>query len=563
MIELSFYSLLFLAIQYIGCTIVTSAASLFLLYKFKANPVTISLSLFGIIVSCWEVLVFFNRTAQTPMDAMAIFGIIGIVYPFTIGFYFLTFLNVWRFRIFNILCLLPSITGSLISIFLTKYQMHLGVFGWSYSSIVQLNTYEVILLGTPIYMGIMILILIYLLVKAPSRSLKTKFLYILLAFIAFQAVGITITNVYLIQINPNFPPLGGFLNLATFATVSYAIFTPPEQEFALIPIGYTKISPKVAKLVEAFYSNMTAPMDALGSKYFKLLSYLKTCGLDEKISFDNDKLLLNIGIKGGTIEAKNVTCLIDVSLTLLENGELDPKFSESLVSFIDQTFDLLGGDLIEALKKHENYLKEKQILSKASEGKLKLLFVPTGYTEKDMERFSIGEKMTHEDVKESQILLMFSARSNYPERVKDFVMECIANGEKLYVFTRKESNLYLDIKDVAGIDFLFLSPSTSKILKESEGKRIVPVSDLSQMLGLLITIKNSDETSAVIFDSLTDVLLLTSFEQTYKATRHALDIIANSKTHSMFLINKDVHDKNTLSAFEILFKVVLQANRRS
>lgn len=558
MLELSFYSLLFLSIQYIGCAIITFFASLFLLYKFKINSVTISLSLFGIMVSFWEILVFLHRTAQTPTDAVVIFRIIGTIYPIILGFYFLTFLNVWRFRIFNLLCFLPSIIGSLLSIFLTEYRVTWGQYGWSYSSTVQLNAYEATLLGTPLYMGIMMSILIYLLAKAPSKNLKMKFLYILLTFIAFQAIGLTITNVYLIQMNPDFPPLGGFLNLATFAAASYSIITSPEREFVLMPIGYAKMSPMAAKLIEDLYSNMTIPTDALGSKYFKLLSYLKPCGLDDKIKIDdNDRLVLNLGTSGETIETKNMASLIDVSLTLLENGELDPKFGESLVSFIHQAFNLLGGDLIESLKKHENYLREKKLLSKASEGKLKLLFVPEGFKEQDMEKFSIGEKMSHKDIRELQILLKFSAGSNYPERVKDFVIESVSNGEKVYVFTRNGSNSYLNLREVAGTNFLFLSPSTSKILKVSEREKIVPVSDLSQMLGLLITIQNSDETSAVVFDSITDVLLLTNFEQTYKATRHALDIISSSRVHSMFLINRDVHDKNILSAFETLFKVVL------
>jgi len=40
--------------------------------------------------------------------------------------------------------------------------------------------------------------------------------------------------------------------------------------------------------------------------------------------------------------------------------------------------------------------------------------------------------------------------------------------------------------------------------------------------------------------------------------RHALDIFSGTGSHSLFLINKNVHGTDVLSAFESLFKYIIK-----
>lgn len=117
--------------------------------------------------------------------------------------------------------------------------------------------------------------------------------------------------------------------------------------------------------------------------------------------------------------------------------------------------------------------------------------------------------------------------------------------------------MHTDFSGYQKVYYVFLSTSSSKTLKVNGKETIVPASDISQILGTFITIKNSFEPAAVVFDNLTDIFLLTNFEQAYKMARHALDIQATSGIPMLFLINKEVHGKEIMSTFEALFKIVI------
>ena len=548
----------FLFFQYILGAAIIIALSLFIIHKFKANTITISLLSFGILIAVWEILVFFHRVAGTAAESLSIFRISGIVGPYIYGFYFLIFLNIWKSRKRNLICLTPSIIGSIISLTFESYEVVPGAYGWAYRRLpVSPNANLAIFGSTAVYMLIIIVVLIYLLAKSPSKDLKAKFLDILLAFVMFQVVGLLVTNVFLIQNNPSFPPLGGLLYLGTFAAISYTIFSPANKKEVPTSKLITQKTLLSGFLQSLYASFETQSADTLGSKYFRLLPYIKECGLENIIRLDNSQSFRIDERKEENINASQLSCLVDKTLSLLEKGEVDPKFIGDLIAFIDQTYDKTSVELAGIFKVHENYLRKSQILYKVANGKFQLLFVPEGFDEQDLERFSSPINLIHKELEKTQILFKFSTGKNYAEQIREFVLECLANGEKVYIFTRRESQIHMKLEKIKDVNYFFLSPSTSRILKVGEKEEIIPISDLSQVLGSLMTIKNYGEASAVVFDNLTDILLLTSFEQTYKVARHALDIMVTSRVHSLFLINKDVHDKNIISAFEALYKLAI------
>jgi len=257
------------------------------------------------------------------------------------------------------------------------------------------------------------------------------------------------------------------------------------------------------------------------------------------------------------VKPSQILCLIDTSLTLLEKGELDQAYAENLINFISRNYGEISVDLIGLLKQHEEYLKLNRLLDRIGEGKLRLLFAPEDFKEEDLERFSSSIKSSHKGIFKASVLLEFSSNVNYESKVGDFARESFANGEKVYIFTRMESRVDLALRGL-GVNYVFLSTLSSSIHKVGEKTKIIQITDISQILGAIMLIKNTNESSSIVFDSLTDLMLLTNFEQAYKASRHALDIIANSSIHALFLIEKDAHDKSKMSAFENLFRFVIK-----
>ena len=556
MVNIDFFPFITLFIQYIIGSIVVIFLSLRAIQKYKINEVTISLLAFGMTIALWQILVFFHRIAATDTDAINIFRIIGIVHPFAYGFYFLIFLNIWKTRTLNFLCLIPSIVGSGLYGLYVSYKVKLGTYGWSYQQITSGPTFDILIFGsTAAMITVLMATLIYLLTKSP-RDLRKRFLYILFAFVLFQTFGLFVTNFILIQNDPNFPPLGGFLYLATYIIIYYQI--SPSKSYVTPTLKVqTDIPSALTEVMESFYLNLSIhTVDTLGSKYFKFMSYVRNCGLIDLIKLQEGKVALTTEGLRQPIKPNQILNFIDVSFDLLEKGELDQKYVGSLTNFINNNYDDISVGLVGILKKHERYVKLGKLLYNIGEGKLRLLFAPEDFVNEDLERFSSPLKLTHQELDKKTVLFEFSSDTSYEPKIEDFVREGIANGERVYIFTRMESRVNSRLKNLSEINYIFLSTSPSSVLKFSEKVKIIQITDISQILGSIMSIKYTDEESSIVFDNLTDLLLLTNFEQTYKMTRHALDLQASSRIHSLFLINKDVHSKDIIAAFESLFNVI-------
>jgi len=552
--ELPPFNYLFLFQEYVVGAAAITFATILILYRLKINQVSISLSMFGFSIALWDVLVFFHRTAETAPLSLQIFKVIGMVHPFLLGFFFLTFLNIYRPRMLNALCLAPSALGSLFYTLFVDYDMAWGSFGWSYRTIIAPQASFFINLFTPFYMASILFVLAFLWLKAFTKSLRRKIMYILVSFIVFQAVGVTVTNIILLQQDPNFPPLGGLFYLATFAVIYYVSSSPERERLTLVPLGYSKMAEDFSKLVNSFIESLSKFPEQLGIRYFRIVSYLNERGLGSLLLYDGEgsRILLNVK---GDVEVEKVNSFIDLSLTLLEEGEVEKGFEVPLVEFVNRNYGMLGAGLVHTLKRHERYIVSQRLFEKFSDRMLKQIFLPKGFTEEDLEAFSRRLGLSHEELRKSQVLVEFDSEK-YLSHVSEFVRECLSNNENVYVFTRKGGALEEALAEYERVEFLFLSPTASKVARLDGRRRVVPVSDPSSILGVFSTV--SREGCGIVFDSLSDIILLTSFEQAYKMVRHALDIISNTGSHSLFLINRSVHGKEVLSAFETLFKHVVR-----
>lgn len=554
MLELSTFSFIFLFLEYFVGALAVIFATILTIYRLKVNYVSVSLAMFGISIAVWDVLVFLHRTAGTYEFSLQMFKIIGIMHPFILGFFFLTFLNIWKPRMLNVIGLIPSLFGSILYAMFVEYRMSWGNFGWSYQTIIAPQANFIITFFTPIYMASILIVLFFLWLKAATKSLKRKILYILVSFIVFQAVGVTVTNIILMQSDPNFPPLGGLFYLATFTIIYYVSSSPEKEVLTLVPIGYSKMSEDFSGLIKSFIECLSRFPEQLGIRYFRVISYLNGRGLNDLISYDDkgSRIVLNVR---GDVDVNKINSFIDLALTLLEEGEVENVFKDILAEFVDRNYNLLGAELVHVLKRHEKYIVSERVFEKFSAKELKQIFLPKGFSEDDLEVFSRKIGVDHNILRISNVLLEFDSE-NYLSKVTDFVRECLSNNESAYVFTRRGSIIEASFKEYDGVKFFFLSPTSSKVFKLNDRMYAVPVNDVSSILGVFNTLGKG--CYGIVFDNLSDIILLTSFEQAYKMVRHALDILSNTGSYSLFLINKNVHGNDVLSAFESLFKYVIK-----
>ncbi|MGB9622876.1 MAG: hypothetical protein ACPL07_03420, partial [Candidatus Bathyarchaeia archaeon] len=331
MLNLQTLPLIYLLIEYVLSATIIVALAVKTIRKLKLNMVTLPFCLFAIFIALWAFLVFFHRIAEDEAEAITLFKIVGIVHPYIYGFYFLTFLNIWRARLLNLLCLIPSFVGSALIALYVDYGVNASIFGWSYYQKQTGNPLidTIIYATTIIIMLILIFTLIYLLRASPSKELKRKFLYILVAFVIFQAIGVPITNLFLLQSNPNFPPLGGFFYLANLIVIYFQIQPTKEKNILTNEIN-AHTSETLIDAIKQLYNNLSPTIDTLGTKYFRFLNYLREYGLADIIKLENDEIKL-VDKERPPISSDQVIRLIEMSLTLMEKGELDHGYTDSLI----------------------------------------------------------------------------------------------------------------------------------------------------------------------------------------------------------------------------------------
>jgi hypothetical protein len=204
------------------------------------------------------------------------------------------------------------------------------------------------------------------------------------------------------------------------------------------------------------------------------------------------------------------------------------------------------------------------IVSSLPEKLAKSFCLIEGFTERDAVRFSSKIGFSPQQLLGCGVLFKFDPDKHYERVVNDFLIENLAYGRLCCIFTRRNSRIHRISMNKRDVSIFLLSPITSKIQKTSEAETVLPVTDLSGILGI-VQEKSSEGKNpiAIIFDSLSDIVLMVGFEAAYKFTRHLIDMISMLKIPALFLINEKAHRKEVVSAFEGLFEVLYVQSRKS
>ncbi|MBI2126812.1 MAG: hypothetical protein HYU02_05825 [Thaumarchaeota archaeon] len=159
------------------------------------------------------------------------------------------------------------------------------------------------------------------------------------------------------------------------------------------------------------------------------------------------------------------------------------------------------------------------------------------------------------------ILLEVDPSTDYEKVVKDFAVEVLSNRYVLFAFTSKGSPIYKalsDVQGVIGITRFFVMTDRVSYPRPAEGQVyevLVPQHDQPVLLDVLDkTLKGNPESNiAVVFDSVSDLIISLGLEKAYGFLKHANEIMSDPRITSLFLLSRAAHDDKTMNLVRTLF----------
>jgi hypothetical protein len=180
-------------------------------------------------------------------------------------------------------------------------------------------------------------------------------------------------------------------------------------------------------------------------------------------------------------------------------------------------------------------------------------------TKKKTDSFSGSFGMTHQQMIGKKMLLEIDPTGDCQKALDDFVFETKNNGEKLFIFTSANSNLHSKFSGTENVEFYLLASKASSAQQMSKKETLLPASDLSILLNTFIGIQDTKmkKTVNILFDNLSDTILLCGFEKTYKFIRWLLETTSSPKATTLFVFNPTAHNLATSSSIRGLFHMRL------
>jgi hypothetical protein len=162
---------------------------------------------------------------------------------------------------------------------------------------------------------------------------------------------------------------------------------------------------------------------------------------------------------------------------------------------------------------------------------------------------------THQQIMRGKTLLLMDSTPGFYNALIDFVRKSIASGEALSIFTSRNSLLHTAFSG-SNVRFYLLSPKISSLKTSSSRETLVPMRDLSVVLDVITKIwrKGIRKPRTIIFDNLSDTILMCGFEKTYKFMRFLLEAKSSPRAKALFIFNPTAHDPAVASSVRGLFQ---------
>jgi len=173
--------------------------------------------------------------------------------------------------------------------------------------------------------------------------------------------------------------------------------------------------------------------------------------------------------------------------------------------------------------------------------------------------FSKRIDMSHQELLGCKFLLEFDSVSAYEKIVEDFAKEAMANLEPIFVFTSSNSVIHASLAEKSTARFFLMSVSKSAPEKTSESEIVLPASNTPLVLDSINKILETytEENVFIVFDGLSELILLVGVDRAYKFLLYALDMLSLERIVTMCLLNSSVHDPTVVSQIRGLFPNIL------
>lgn len=169
--------------------------------------------------------------------------------------------------------------------------------------------------------------------------------------------------------------------------------------------------------------------------------------------------------------------------------------------------------------------------------------------------------MDHSSLLGKSFLLEVDSSTAYESSVESFVDELSGIGSATFVYTRKSSPIYRSLSSNNALKFFLSTDDVSYIRPtDRENEVLVPQNDHAILLEVLSrSLASSGGNSVFIIDSISDMLISSGFESTYKALKNANEMLADPKVTSLFVMTQDSHDQKIVASVRSLFSTHLSS----
>ena len=159
-----------------------------------------------------------------------------------------------------------------------------------------------------------------------------------------------------------------------------------------------------------------------------------------------------------------------------------------------------------------------------------------------------------------EFLLEVDPSSNFEEPIKDFANELGSRQYVLFAFTAGGSPVHNALSGLGNVRFFTMTRKVSYPKPgDTPDEVLVPSADQSVLLNVLdkaIT-TNPDLKFGVVFDSVTDLILSSGLEVTYKFLKQANEMLSINKVTSVFLLTFGAHNDREVNVVKSLFSNIL------
>ncbi len=158
------------------------------------------------------------------------------------------------------------------------------------------------------------------------------------------------------------------------------------------------------------------------------------------------------------------------------------------------------------------------------------------------------------------VLLEVDPSSKFEELIRDFAEELGSTQRIVFTFTAGGSPIFVTLAGETNVRFFTM---TRKVSYPKQGERpdevLVPSTDQSVLLNVLdkaIT-SNPDLKFGVVFDSVSDLILSSGLEMTYKFLKQANEMLTSNHVTAIFLMTSGAHSEREVNVIKSLFSNIV------